>query len=78
MPRFGRLIADDEIESIQEEPLKEPKPNGKSAGGFSVSQCYFTLPTSSNSISLSVMQKADGSDGRDQKQYWKKYSIATT
>jgi hypothetical protein len=38
--------------------------------GLSVSQCYFTLTTSSNSISLTVMQKADGSDGRDPKHYW--------
>jgi len=50
--------------------MKETKPSGKSGEGFSVSQCYFTLPTSSNSISLTVMQKADGPDARDPKHYW--------
>jgi hypothetical protein len=64
------LLTSKEIESVQGEPTKETKPSGKSGGGFSVSQCYFTLPTSSNSISLTVMQKADGSDARDPKQYW--------
>ena len=64
------LLTSKEIESVQGEPTKETKPSGKSGGGFSLSQCYFTLPTSSNSISLMVMQKADGSDARDPKQYW--------
>lgn len=64
------LLTSKEIESVQGEPMKETQPSGKSGGGFSVSQCYFTLPTSSNSISLTVMQKADGLDARDPKQYW--------
>ena len=64
------LLTSKEIESVQGEPMKESKPSGKSAGGFSISQCYFTLPTSSNSISLTVTQKADGPDARDPKQYW--------
>lgn len=64
------LLTSKEIESVQGEPTKETKPSGKSGGGFSISQCYFSLPTSSNSISLTVMQKADGPDARDPKQYW--------
>ncbi len=65
------LLNSKEIESVQGEPLKETQPSGNAAGVFAVSQCYFTLPTSSNSISLTVMQKGDGSDARDPKQFWK-------
>jgi Protein of unknown function (DUF1573) len=64
------LITSKEIESIQGEPLKESKPTGQMAGGFAISQCYLMLPTSTNSISLTVTQKGDGADARDPKQYW--------
>ena len=64
------LLTSKEIEAIQGEPLKETKPNVRSAGGFAVSQCYFALPTSGNSISLLIMQKGDGTDARDPKQFW--------
>jgi uncharacterized protein DUF1573 len=65
------LLTSKEIESVQGEPLKETKSSGSSAGPLAVSQCYFTLPTSANSISLTVMQKGAGSDARDPKQFWK-------
>jgi hypothetical protein len=65
------LLTSKEIESVQGEPLKDTKASGNSAGEFAVSQCYFALPTSANSISLAVTQKGDGSDARDPKQFWK-------
>ena len=65
------LLTSKEIQSVQSEPLKETKPSGKSEGGFAVSQCYFTLPTFTNSISLTVMQRGDGAGARDPKQFWK-------
>lgn len=65
------LLTSKEIESVQSEPLKETKPSEKFEGGFAVSQCYFTLPTFTNSISLTVMQRGDGAGARDPKQFWK-------
>jgi hypothetical protein len=65
------LLTSKEIESVQSEPLKDTKSSGSSAGQFAVSQCYFALPTSSNSISLTVTQRGDGSEARDPKQFWK-------
>ncbi len=35
-----------------------------------MSQCYFELPTTVNSIVLTVTQKAEGADARDPKQNW--------
>lgn len=64
------LLTSKEIESIQGEPAQQTKASGKPDGEMAVSQCYFALPTSSNSISLAVIQKGDGSSGRDPKAFW--------
>jgi hypothetical protein len=65
------LLTTKEIESVQGEALKEPKSTGQTGGGFAVSQCYFALPTASNSISLTLTQRSDGPDARDPKEFWK-------
>ena len=64
------LLNSQEIRSVQGEPLKETKGSGSAEKGFSISQCFFTLPTFNNSISLVVTQKGDGADGRDPKEFW--------
>lgn len=64
------LLNSKEIQAVQGEPLKESKPSGMSAAGLAISQCYFALPTSSNSISLTVTQKGEGPAARDPKQLW--------
>lgn len=64
------LLTSQEIRSVQGEPLKETKGSGSAEKGFSISQCFFTLPTFNNSISLVVTQKGDGADGRDPKEFW--------
>jgi len=56
---------------FRESRLKQTKSSGSSADGFTVSQCYFTLPTSTNSISLVVTQRGEGPGARDPKQFWK-------
>lgn len=65
------LLTSKEIERIQGEPLQDSKSSGSSSGIIAVSQCYFGLPTAANSISLTVLQKSDGSNARDPKEYWK-------
>lgn len=65
------LLTGKEIQLVQGERLRDTKPSGKSAGGFVISQCYFTMPTLSDSISLTLVQKGDGADARDPKQHWK-------
>ena len=64
------LLTSKEIESVQGEPLKEPKSSGQTGAGFAVSQCYFGLPTSSNSISLTLTQKSDGQGAHNPKEFW--------
>lgn len=65
------LLTSKEIEAIQGEAPKENKLSGQSAGGFSMSQCFFTLPNFTNSISLSLTQPGEGAGARDPKDYWR-------
>ena len=46
------LISSKEIEAVQGEPVRETKLSGQAGGGLQISQCFYTLPTFSNSISL--------------------------
>ena len=65
------LLTTAEIEAVQKEAVKETKLTGSSQRGFSVSQCFFTLPTFNNSISLQVTQRAEGSGARDPREFWR-------
>jgi hypothetical protein len=64
------LLTKEETEAVQGEPFKATKPSQKSSMGLTVAQCYFELPTTVNSIVVTVTQKAAGPDGRDPKQSW--------
>jgi hypothetical protein len=64
------LLTSEEIQAVQGEPVKETKPSANSQGNLSVSQCYFVLPTFSNSISLQVVQRGTGAQAGDLKQTW--------
>src|SRR6185503_19070133 len=64
------LLTSQEIQSIQGEGLKETKPSGAAQSGLNISQCFFSLPTFTNSINLAVTQKGDGAGARDPKEFW--------
>lgn len=65
------MLTSQDIEPIQGEALKETKLSGTSTGGFNVSQCFFTLPTFTNSISLAVTHRGDGPGARDPREFWR-------
>ena len=64
------LLTSEEIQAVQGEPIKESKPGANPSSNLSVSQCYFALPTFSNSISLQVVQRGTGAQAGDPKQAW--------
>jgi hypothetical protein len=64
------LLTSKEIQSVQGEAVKETKLSGQAQGGFHVSQCFFTLPTFTNSVSLLVSQKGEGAGAHDPKEFW--------
>lgn len=65
------LLTGSEIQSVQGEAIKEAKLTAQVAGGLAISQCFFTLPTFNNSISLIVAHKGDGAGGREPKEFWR-------
>jgi len=65
------LLTSDEIRSVQGEPVSETKGGADTQGGLAVAQCYFVLPTFSNSISLLLVQKASASGSRSPRDTWK-------
>ena len=65
------MLDSKEIQTVQGEPVKETKLSGQAGGGLLISQCFFTLPTFSNSISLLVAQKGDGPDAKAPSEFWR-------
>ena len=64
------LLTREETEAVQGEQFKATKASQKSGAGLTISQCYFELPTTVNSIVVTVTQKAAGPAGRDPSQSW--------
>ncbi|MFN2477225.1 MAG: hypothetical protein ABR526_12900 [Chthoniobacterales bacterium] len=66
----GALLSDEEIQTIVGAPLKDRKLSERTDRGLAVSQCYFELPTASDSMVLSVWEGAGPNDTRA-KSVWK-------
>jgi hypothetical protein len=65
------LLTSDEIKAVQGEAVKETTPSNRSTGDFIVSQCYYGLPTASNSISLTLTEhNSDSKGGQSIKDFW--------
>ncbi len=65
------LLTSADIKAVQGEAVTETKLSGQTSGGFNLSQCFFSLPTFTNSISLLVAHRGDGADARDPKDFWR-------
>lgn len=65
------LLSKSVIEKVQGEPLKTEKPSSTRSGGVVTSQCFYSLSSSANSISLTVTLPDPGnSSGSDIKELW--------
>src|SRR5258705_4416769 len=65
------LLTSAEIQAVQAEPVKETKASEQMNGDFVVSQCYYALPTLSNSISLTLTERnPEKSGGQTVKEFW--------
>ena len=63
------LLTKEETQAVQGEAFINTKPSQHSGAGLIVSQCYFELPTTVNSVVLTVTRKAEG--GRDPSDSWR-------
>ncbi|MGH9968877.1 MAG: hypothetical protein ACREBG_13910 [Pyrinomonadaceae bacterium] len=66
------LITNPEIQAVQGEPVKETKSDARFAGALVMSQCFYTVATFHNSISLEVTQRDPAKPARSgPKDRWK-------
>jgi hypothetical protein len=49
-----KLIVPSEIEAVQGEAVLDSKSGERKTGGFTIAQCYYTLPSHTKSVSLEV------------------------
>ena len=64
------LLTSDEIKAVQGESLKDTKASDRASGDLIVTQCYYELPTASNSISLTLTETNPQKKGRSLKDVW--------
>ncbi len=64
------LLTSDEIQAVMGEAVREAKTERQEAGGFVISHCYFSLPTTSSSVVLRLIQPGSGEDRRSPRQAW--------
>ena len=63
------LLTSKELETIQGAPLQATKPSSNTQGGLTISQCYYQLPTATDSVVITITQRA-ADKGRDPKEAW--------
>jgi len=65
------LLTSDDLKEVQGEAVKEAQRSDRQDGGFIVSQCYYSLPTSSNSVVLNVTTASEGGGAANPRTFWK-------
>jgi len=64
------LLTSDDLKAVQGEALKEAQRSDRRDGDFIVAQCYYALPTTSNSVVLNVTTASEGQSAHSPKQFW--------
>jgi len=65
-----QLLTADDLKAVQGEPFKEAQRSDRQEGGFIVAQCYYALPTSSNSVVLNVTTASEGGGTASPRKFW--------
>lgn len=64
------LLTSDDLKSVQGEAVKEAQRSDRRDGDFIVAQCYYALPTTSNSVVLNVTTANEGQGAGSPKKFW--------
>ncbi|HVS20695.1 MAG TPA: hypothetical protein VHD88_02540 [Pyrinomonadaceae bacterium] len=64
-----KLLTSDDLKAVQGEPLKGALRSDRENGRLTISQCYYSLPTASNSVVLNITTPGEGSDERSAKTF---------
>lgn len=70
-PAACDLLSAAQIRAVQGEAPQEAKAQSATSNGLAESQCYFTLPTPANSVSLSLTERGAGAGARSPRAWWK-------
>lgn len=65
------LLTSNDLKEVQGEAVKEAQRSDRQDGGFIVSQCYYSLPTVSNSVVLNVTTASEGGGAANPRTFWK-------
>lgn len=65
------LLNGADLKNVQGEEPKETQRSDREDAGFIVSQCYYSLPTTTNSVVLNVTTAAEGAGARAPREFWK-------
>jgi hypothetical protein len=65
-----QLLTADDLKTVQGEPFKEAQRSDRQDGGFIVAQCYYTLPTGSNSVVLNVTTASESGGTASPRKFW--------
>lgn len=66
----SKLLTSQDLQAVIGEPLKEAVVSNRSEAGFAIAQCYFTLPTPSRSVVVTVTTKGDGPQRQEPRKFW--------
>lgn len=65
-----QLLSSADLKDVQGEVPTETKRSDREDGGFIVSQCYYSLPTTSNSVVLNVTLTSETGKAEDVRKFW--------
>jgi hypothetical protein len=66
------LISDEEVREVQGEAPSDAQGSEHLAGGLSMSQCFYRLPTFTKSVNLEVVRAVPNASAGVLKEYWRK------
>ena len=72
------LLSNDDIKAVQGEGPTQMQRSDRFEGGYIVSQCYYSLPITSNSVVLNVTTAAEGANARHPREFWKETFAGTS
>jgi hypothetical protein len=64
------LLTSDDLKAVQGEALKEAQRSDRRDGDFIVAQCYYALPTTSNSVVLNVTTANEARSAVNPRSFW--------
>lgn len=66
-----QLLTSDDLKAVQGETPKAAQRSDRQEGGFIVAQCYYALPTISNSVVLNVTTATESDSAHSPRTFWK-------